>query len=745
MTKQKKEQFEIPFHSPEQLMLHQLRLLEWMATTGRKRFVAEDASAEEAATEPDALPDKWQLTKGIQPYEWQEECIANWFQNKGRGTVKVVTGAGKTLLALAIAERIQNTEDNELRLAIVVPTIVLMHQWYDALCEHGNLPRQAIGRLGDNYKDSFEDGRRILITVLASACRQLPRIVKKSEVGRQLMLVADECHRAGAKEMSQVFKTARRWSLGLSATPEREDDDDAGYDESLVGKEVGPIIYEFNLADALKEGLVPKFTINHLGLPMKPAERTRYEALSRSITDSMSKLRSHRDSGSSGGDFFSWARNVAVRNKGEMGAIAMRFVSDTSKRRELLAHIESRHDAVQKLIEQEFAINKDARVILFHESINEVMHLYVRLRQLGFPVIAEHSELPGSVRETGLDLFRRGVAQIIVSARSLIEGFNVPAVDVGIIVASSGSVRQRIQSLGRVLRRHRGKDGEEKTSCIHVLYAADTSEEHIYGKINWDETTGVEQNRYFLWNVTEEPRKQDGPPRTPLPTEMQIGVTSLEAGSVYPGQYEGMELSCDTQRNVRDSDDQYASDTRELAEAVIAAKGGPGKFKVTPKQRFVLVRVPVKDEWETRFVMQLKNPLRFESSAAKSDVTEADLTGWVETATPGDAYPFADLPIIDEGLRFKRKSGGVLSKKVRGGELYARGRGRAGDGLKGEDAENLVAAVRELRNAGKAISKIELNEANHALFREAGKVFFIYALKKGLEFPEVKDLGGGKS
>ena len=738
----KKKQFEIPFHSSEQLMLHQLRLLEWMATTGRKRFIDEDVPAEETATESSVLPEKWQLTQGIQPYEWQEKCIAKWFQNQGRGTVKVVTGGGKTLLALAIAERVQNTKDSELRLAIVVPTIVLMHQWYDALCEHGNLPKEALGRLGDNYKDDFEGGRRILITVLASACRQLPRIVKKSKVGRNLMLVADECHRAGAKEMSQVFKTTRRWSLGLSATPEREDDDDAGYDESLVGKEVGPIIYEFNLSDALREGLVPKFTINHLGLPMTQAERTRYEALSRSITDSMSKLRSHRDSRSTGGDFFSWARNVAVRNKGEMGAIAMRFVSDTSKRRELLNHMESRHDAVQKLIGQEFAINKDARVILFHESINQVMDLYIRLRELGFPVIAEHSELPGSIRETGLDLFRRGVAQIIVSARSLIEGFNVPAVDVGIIVASSGSVRQRIQSLGRVLRRHRSRSGEEKTSCIYVLYAEDSSEEHIYGKVNWDETTGVEQNRYFLWNVKDQPSEQDGPPKTPLPSEMQIDLKSLEPGCSYPGQYEGMELSCDNQRNVRNTDDQYAVDTRELAEAVVKAKGGPGKFKVTPKQQFVLVRVPVKEEWETRFVMRLEGPLRFESDTGTSDASQADLSEWVKTAVLGDEYPFGDLPVVVDGLRFKRKSGGILSKKVRGGEVYARGRDRATDAEKGVDADKLVALVRELHNAGKTISKIELNEAKHAVFREAGKVFFICSLNKGLEFPD-RDDGGG--
>lgn len=725
-------------------MLHQLRLLEWMATTGRKRFVEDEAESNDTQKQPSVLPEKWELTKGIEPYAWQEKCIENWFANDGHGTVKVVTGGGKTLLALAIAEKVQNTKDHDLRLAIVVPTIVLMHQWYDALLEHGNLPKDAIGRLGDNYKDDFEDGRRILITVLASARTQLPRVVKKSKVGKHLMLVADECHRAGAKEMSQIFKADRRWSLGLSATPEREDDDDAGYDESLVGKEVGRIIYEFNLADALREGLVPKFTINHYGLPMKPAERTKYEALSRSITDSMSKLRNHRDARSSGGDFFSWARNVAARNKGEIGAIAMRFVSDTSKRRELLNHIDARHDAVQKLIQQEFAINKDARVILFHESINEVMHLYLRLRELGLPVIAEHSELPGSIRETGLDLFRRGAAQIIVSARSLIEGFNVPAVDVGIIVASSGSVRQRIQSLGRVLRRHRGKDGEEKTSCIHVLYAEDSSEEHIYGKVSWDETTGVEQNRYWLWDLQTEPAEQDGPPQTPLPTEMQVDATSLEPGCVYPGQYDGLELSCDTQMNVRNNDDQYARDTRAVAEAVIKAKGGPGKFRVTPKQRFVLVRIPVKDVWETRFVMQLEEPLRFDSAPDESAPTVAP-EDWVKDAAPGDAYPFGDLPTIEDGLRFKRKSGGIISKKVKGGEMYARGRDRATDKEKGSDAEDLVASVHELHNGGRAISKIEINNANHAVFREAGKVYFICALKNGLEFPAREDDGGGQS
>ena len=720
----------VPFGDAESLLLHQLRLLEWMATTGRKRLETDDR---ETSTGPTPIPKSWQLTKGITAYKWQNDCVNKWFDHDGRGTVKVVTGGGKTLLALSIAERLQNTTAPGLRVAIVVPTIVLMHQWYDALLEHGTLPRQAIGRLGGGYDASFDDDMRILITVLASAYRQLPRIVHRANVGKQLLLIADECHRAGASEMSGVFKTERAFSLGLSATPEREDDVDTGYDESLLGREVGPIIYEFNLADAVREGLVPKFTINHLGLPMTAAERSRYESLSRSISDAMSALRSHRGSGAEG-DFFSWARSVATRNKGELGSIAMRFVSDSSRRRELLNRIEARHRAVERLIEREFKVNTSARVILFHESIDEVMSLYVRLRSRGLPAIAEHSELPGSIRETGLDLFRRGVAQVIVSARSLIEGFNVPAVDVGIIVASSGSVRQRIQSLGRVLRRHRGASGEEKTSCIHVLYAAATVEEHIYSKVDWDATTGVEQNRYYRWEPDEEPQEQPGPPQTPLPTEMQVDIDTLQSGGVYPGQYEGMELSCDSQRNIRDAEGRYAKETHDLADALLRVKGTAGRFKITPKRQFVLVRVPVCEDWETRFVTQLSQPLDFAASEVPS-TNGLDPTTWARTARLGDLYPFVDLKIVEDDLRFKQKGGGVVCKKIRGGELYAKTGARAADEAKGADATRIVSALQALHNLGRIVSKIEINEANHVVFREAGQSYFVCGLEKGLEFP----------
>ena len=50
---------------------------------------------------------------------------------------------------------------------------------------------------------------------------------------------------------------------------------------------------------------------------------------------------------------------------------------------------------------------------------------------------------------------------------------------------------------------------------------------------------------------------------------------------------------------------QYAVDTAELAEAILKIKNSGGKFRVTPKRQFVLVRVPFEEEWETLYVTRL--------------------------------------------------------------------------------------------------------------------------------------------
>jgi len=123
-------------------------------------------------------------------------------------------------LALSIAEKLQQATARDLRVAIIVPTVVLLDQWREEIATRSNLPPEAIGLLGAGSDDNFNPETRILICVLNSAARKLPELVRKAGVGASLLLIVDECHRAGATEMQRVLTTNRAFSLGLSATPE---------------------------------------------------------------------------------------------------------------------------------------------------------------------------------------------------------------------------------------------------------------------------------------------------------------------------------------------------------------------------------------------------------------------------------------------------------------------------------------------------------------------------------------------
>jgi len=729
------------FGSKERLNLHQLRLLEWhdgdaVGHRGRKA----DPIKEEQVS---AIPDKWCLTRGINLYGWQKECIGRWFAGGCKGTVKVVTGGGKTTLALAIAERLQNENAPGLMVAVVVPTIVLMNQWYDELLASGNLPADAIARLGGGHGDVFDESKRVLISVLVSASKKLPDMIRDAGIAESLLLIVDECHRAGSKDMSKVFQTGRKFSLGLSATPERDEDEmenDSVYESSSLGRQLGPIIYDFDLAAALKSGIVPPYTISHYGLNLSAREKSRYERLSRSISDSESNLRGQAPAGkSSSARFHKWVQTVAKRDKSEIGRLASHLLADRFKRKALLYAIEARGKAVQTLLERAFKENPNARVIIFHERIEEVMKLFVRLYKKGFPVIAEHSELPSPVREAGLEIFRQGIAQIIISAKSLIEGFNVPAIDMAIIVASTTSVRQRVQSLGRVLRKHRNNSGAEKAPKIHVLYARNTVDEVIYGKLDWNQATGVDSNRYFHWDGRGVEVDQKEPPRHPPVTEEQVDDSLLHEGKEYPGDYEGAEYSCDTMGNIRCADGRHVVDPGSLPKLITKIKGAAGQFRVTTNRKYVLVRARSEGEWLTLFVTKLHKDFDVDAGEHPEEIDEHEVEVWAKKSSPGEKYPYGGIPIVDDNLRFSKKRNGVLAKKVKGGVVYARDASRAKDREMGADAEGLIDAVKLVRQSvGVNITQLEMNKLNHVLHRFAGELFFVYALRKGLEFPDQK-------
>jgi len=679
------------------------------------------------------IPDRWRMLNDVNLYDWQEECLKAWFKEK-QGTIKVVTGAGKTILALAIIERIQNDEPN-INVAIVVPTIVLMNQWKEELVEKSNLPKDAIGLLGGGHNDSFGERKKILICVLKSASDKLSQLVN-DYVGKNLLFIIDECHRAGAPEMSKIFETKRKYNLGLSATPEREfygdelgeTEFDNNYNNSLLGRELGPIVYEMTLKDAFNKGILPKFELRHYALPLSSKERQKYEQLSRIIKDLRQELRDQGRDNSLSNDsaLFSWCQGLAKQDS-NLGHLARQFISKTGERKQLLYNSKARSAAVVNILQSEINNNPDARAVLFHESIEEVMNLYLHLTKKRIPVVAENSKLPDNIRENSIELFRKGIAKVIVSARSLIEGFNVPSADIGIIVASNTSVRQRIQTLGRVLRK--GKSGDkEKNAAVYVLYMENTTDEFIYERTDWNKIIGAERNRYFYWDLENEPVERDGPPREPKTREVDISEDLLVEGAEYPGDYEGIQYSSDSEGNVYDVQNRPAVNPQGIPSQIKAIKKEYGRFKVTPNKKYVLILKHDQEGWKTIYITKLKEEFKFEEEGG-SEYLDIDFQ-------LGDKFP---RDLIDESkdiLLIKQKGGGnVIARKHKRGELFARLGDNANSKVKGKNASLLLEKIKLLRERGVHTSKVIMTSKGHLVYLDQGHYYYITTIPEGLEFP----------
>lgn len=711
--------------SSDQLQLQQLRQLQFWQEHAAEFHSGQRSNAADGNIT--ILPERWELTRDIVLHEWQQRCIDAWFAAGARGVIKVVTGAGKTILALAIAERLQRTQQPHLRVAIVVPTLVLLDQWREELLSRSNLPETAIGLVGGGNDGVFDDRIRILVCVLNSASKKLPALVEKSGVASSLLLIVDECHRAGATEMRRVFATKRTSSLGLSATPEREGEGKTGdengdifnnddslpqaFADSVLGQELGPVIFELNYADAIGLGVLPPFGIRHYGLNLNPTENVKYERISREIKDLRKEL---ERPGRKGLALMKWCRSRA----GMKNPAAGRLIGLTSERKRLLYRMEERANAVLRILRDAFTDNPETKAILFHESIDEVMRLFVMLRAQGFSVVAEHSEFPDRMRTESIRLFRQGAAQIVVSARSLIEGFNVPAADLGIIVAASSSVRQRVQTLGRLLRKSLAADGTEKHAVLHVLYAAKTVDEMIYEKADWEHFVGAERNQYFLWSDVKQTAPLPVPkaPRSPSPSELAVDEATLRGGETYPGDVDqGVALTRDTQGTITTEDGRFIEPHTELFEILKQSRKAAGRFRVTPLRQFVIELDKTDNGWRGVYLGRLSSPINAVNGDAAQD--------WLHDLKPGDSYPLSRV----SGKTFSvlQRDPRLIAAKTRAGVRFVQGSEDIPDARKREALLNIQAFLKAAHAKGHRISKVTVTMEGHVVYVFQNRAVFV--------------------
>ena len=579
----------ITFDAADRLRLAQLLTARAIVERDKSPELEAEATAATGTT-ANAL---WNLLPAdFSPHAWQAKCLPLWLERK-RGTVKVATGGGKTKFALLAMQELQRTVVPDLCVVIVVPTVPLMFQWRDEILE-GNVHPDDIALLGGGAASPDLGRARIVITVINSARDRLPKLVADHGWSSRLLLVVDECHRANAAQAQRIFESNPAYTLGLSATPEQELEDEAlpaddAYTQSVVGKALGPIIFEFSLRESVESGLVTPFEIWHVGLPLTAKEANQHRQLSDDITELRQSLQAVHRRCRSSQNFIAWCQTQGGKG-GSSAGDAAKFIGLANTRKRLLFRAESRLAATAAFLKRGMD-DPDGRAIVFHESVEETERIWDQARMSGLPALLENSKLPSAVRDDNINYFRQGIARVIVSAKSLIEGFNVPSADLGIIAASNSSSRQRIQSLGRLLRKKSG----DRTALIVVLYVRDTEDESIYEKADWAGVVGAERNRYFNW-MPDAVKGDDwhsglvdmpDAPRTYRPPSHAVDADELALGDPYSGQPHGVELRVDQQMNARDESGAVLLIAKEMVVEILA-RNELRRARITPAGHLIV-------------------------------------------------------------------------------------------------------------------------------------------------------------
>lgn len=367
---------------------------------------------------------------GPEPRDYQAEAIEAWVAQRRRGVVALPTGAGKTLVAhLAIARCARSA-------LVVVPTIDLLNQWFDGLVER--FGEEQVGSIGGG---TFEP-RPLTVITYDSAYIHLDRLGH-----RYGLLICDEAHHLPGPTYVQAARMSLApFRLGLTATPPE------GERLGVLNRAIGPIVFQRTITDLAGEFLADYETVR-LQVELSESDRRAYaEAHGRYrhfITSRGIRL------GGAGG----WSRFLAATNESEEGRQAL---GAWRRQRELALASPQKLE----LLEEILARHAGERVIVFTYDNKTA---YEVSRRFLVPALT-HQTKPRE-RRALLAGLRSGELPVLVTARVLNEGVDVPEVAVGVVLSGTATVREHVQRLGRILRRQEGK-----RAILYELVTKDTSE-----------------------------------------------------------------------------------------------------------------------------------------------------------------------------------------------------------------------------------------------------------------------------
>ena len=376
--------------------------------------------------------------------QWQEKAFPLWWTKK-RGIVKVVTGGGKTVFAIhCLTKYLKKEKDNSI--FIVVPSIALLDQWYEGL--QNTFRDKDISLNGGG--EHLEDISKITISTIDS----VKNIIHKFDASNTLLIV-DECHKIGTEKRGETLTNNWHATLGLSATPERDYDDNFYI---IIKKILGDIIFDYDYIDAREDEVIVNFKLLYAYAAMTEDEEEKYKKFTKSIQRRAATI--------GGNNMNDYPLKMLIFNRARM-------VKNSKNRIPFGVELLQKH--------------KRDSWIVFTENKKQAKEFNKIINKKGYKSAIYNTDLDNAEREENLNNFKSGNLNVLVSCTALDEGFDMPEADGAMILSASSSKRQRIQRMGRVLRITANK----QNALIVTVYSSKTE----FDKLR------EESNRYKLEGV----------------------------------------------------------------------------------------------------------------------------------------------------------------------------------------------------------------------------------------------------
>lgn len=383
-------------------------------------------------------------------YDYQQEAIKNWQANDYCGIFDMATGTGKTLTALgAVAELCKNVK--RLAVIIVCPYQHLVEQWVEDIRAFGANP--IIGYSGSSYTNyKRELKNRIFnfnykitdffcfITTNASfMSKAINEEVRK--LNQDTILVVDEAHNFGAKNLQNTLQQDFTYRLALSATLERQGDEDG---TTVLKKFFGNKCIEYGLERAIAEKKLTPYYYYPVIVYLTDAELDKYQLYTSKIIQNIVRRKD---------------KTIVTNLAKEFMLKRARLVAGASEKIEKLREMANDFKNEKNMLIYCGATNVQGNDKSSDEDIRQIDYISRMLNfDFGMHTAQFTSREDSNERKRRLEEFQDGEIQALIAIKCLDEGVNVPAIKTAYILASTTNPKEYIQRRGRVLRLYPGKE-----------------------------------------------------------------------------------------------------------------------------------------------------------------------------------------------------------------------------------------------------------------------------------------------